>query len=315
LHTHARLTRSDPDTVTFDLAAAQHGVVSRAQLLRAGLPASTIRGRVRARRLKPLHRGVYQVGPIAGPRVAEMAAVLACGGGSAGAGGSVARSVLVSHRSAAALWKLMPARTDGIVEVLVVGNDRRGRRGVRVHRTDALADDDSARLEGVPLTSAARTLLDLAGTLPARDLERALASGERAGVVDRVGLLAFMSRRPGRTRAASLRALLADAAAPALTRSEAEERLLALIRKSQLRTPETNVVVHGFELDFLWRAERLAVEVDGFAFHRSARSFERDRRRDAALTAHGVRVMRVTWRQIVSEPEATLVRLAQALAR
>jgi very-short-patch-repair endonuclease len=76
-----------------------------------------------------------------------------------------------------------------------------------------------------------------------------------------------------------------------------------------------NVVVSGYEVDFFWRAERFVVEIDGFAFHSSQRRFESDRRRDAVLAASGVRIIRVTWPQIVSEPEALLVRLAQALAR
>jgi very-short-patch-repair endonuclease len=79
--------------------------------------------------------------------------------------------------------------------------------------------------------------------------------------------------------------------------------------------PVVNVTVGGYEIDFLWDPGRLVVEVDGFAYHSSARMFERDRRRDADLTAAGLRVMRVTWRQIVSEPEALVVRLAQALAQ
>lgn len=104
-------------------------------------------------------------------------------------------------------------------------------------------------------------------------------------------------------------------AQPALTRSEAEERFLALVRKARLPDPAANVTVGGYEVDFFWDFGGLVVEVDGFAFHSSARMFESDRRRDADLAAAGVRVMRVTWRQIVSEPEALLVRLAQALAR
>jgi very-short-patch-repair endonuclease len=84
-------------------------------------------------------------------------------------------------------------------------------------------------------------------------------------------------------------------------------------RKAQLREPEVNVRMEGYEVDFLWRVERLVIEIDGRAFHSSDRSFENDRRRDAVLLAAGLRVMRVTWRQIVREPEALLVRLVRAL--
>ena len=112
-----------------------------------------------------------------------------------------------------------------------------------------------------------------------------------------------------------LRTLLESEARPAWTRSEAEEQLLALIRKAQLPAPETNVRVGSYEVDFYWRRQQLVVEVDGFAFHAAQRSFENDRRRDAWLAAHGVRVMRVTWRQLTDEPVAVVARLAQTLAR
>jgi very-short-patch-repair endonuclease len=87
------------------------------------------------------------------------------------------------------------------------------------------------------------------------------------------------------------------------------------LRQGQLPGPEVNAGLQGYEVDFFWRTERLVVEIDGFAFHSSRRSFESDRRRDATLAAAGVRVMRVTWRQLDSEPQALLVRLAQALVR
>jgi very-short-patch-repair endonuclease len=97
---------------------------------------------------------------------------------------------------------------------------------------------------------------------------------------------------------------------PAPTRSEAERRLLALIRAARLPRPETNVVVSGYEVDLLWREQRVIVEVDGFAFHSTRQAFERDRARDAALQAAGYRVIRVTWRQIVDEPHALVAQLA-----
>jgi very-short-patch-repair endonuclease len=99
---------------------------------------------------------------------------------------------------------------------------------------------------------------------------------------------------------------------PALTRSEAEERLLSLIRSAELPSPEVNVPVHGFEVDFLWRDHGLAVEVDGYTYHSDPHAFERDRARDAKLAAHGYPVIRVTWRQIIDSPAAVVARVAQA---
>jgi len=100
---------------------------------------------------------------------------------------------------------------------------------------------------------------------------------------------------------------------PSLSRSEAEERFLALVRRAGLPDPESNVRFHGYELDFLWREQAFAVEIDGYAFHGDRDAFEADRRRDADLAARGIQVMRITWRQLANEPEATLVLLAQAL--
>jgi very-short-patch-repair endonuclease len=124
----------------------------------------------------------------------------------------------------------------------------------------------------------------------------------------------MLARTPRRARAGRLRALAGVDRPTSLTRSEAEEALLALVRRARLDRPLVNVKLAGHEVDFLWREERLAVEVDGYAFHSGRGSFERDHRRDLELRAAGFAVMRVTWRQLVEQPEFVLVRLAQALA-
>jgi very-short-patch-repair endonuclease len=125
-------------------------------------------------------------------------------------------------------------------------------------------------------------------------------------------LLDRHGRRPGARR---LRAFVDACAQGGATRSRAERMFLALVQRARLPLPHTNVLVEGYEVDCLWRAQRLIVEVDGFAYHSASRSFDSDRRRDAALVAAGWRVMRVTWRQITGEPEAVAARIAQALAR
>jgi very-short-patch-repair endonuclease len=124
---------------------------------------------------------------------------------------------------------------------------------------------------------------------------------------------AFVERNPRRPGTSAL--LRALAREPRLTRSQAERRLLALVRRAGLPLPETNVRVLGHEVDGLWRDERLIVEVDGFDAHGTRAAFERDRRRDAELVAPGYRVIRVTWRQLCDEPEQLIARLAAALAR
>lgn len=305
------------DRAIAEIAARQHGLITRTQLLSAGVSGDTVRWRVRVRRLEPVQRGVYRAGSLSAPREREMAAVLACGTGS-----------VLSHWSAAGLWRACGAR-DGAepVEVTVACLDRGRRPGIRAHRVGSpLRADDVTELDGIPVTSLARTVFDLAGQAGQVELRRLFARAARTrgnerdhggigcDVAFRSALSELLERHPRRPGAPLLRALLEDDIPPTLTRSEAEERVLRLIAKAQLPRPEVNAWIERCEVDFLWRAEGLVLEVDGFAFHASRESFESDRYRDAKLVAVGLRVMRVTWRQITSEPEAMLVRLGQALA-
>ncbi|MEX2284216.1 MAG: DUF559 domain-containing protein [Gemmatimonadota bacterium] len=286
------------------LACTQLGLVTRPQLRECGIADDVIDRRVRANRLRKVHRGVYRVGPLVAPRSCELAAVLACG-----------PHALLSHRNAGTLWQLLPADAETAPIDVSVSRGNRGRRpNIRMHRVSLSADDDT-NLEGIPVTSVRRTILDLAALLGGRDLERALAQAERLHRLDRSTLRSMATSHAGRPGAPVLRGLLQNEAGPALTRSEAEERFLGLIRKAQLPAPETNVQLGEYEVDFLWRREQLVVEVDGFAFQSSRQNFETDRRRDARLTARGLSVMRVTWRQVVHEPEAMVARLAQSLVR
>jgi very-short-patch-repair endonuclease len=287
------------------LAKGQHGVVTREQLLRAGVSRRTVDRCLKVNWLQTAYRGVYFVGPLLTPRSREMAAVLACGAGAA-----------VSHMSAASLWGLMTSGGGSDpVHVTVPDRGVYGKRGLVCHRSRWLEADQVSSVDGIPVTAPARTILDLSTCVGPRRLEQALAQAERRQLVTLEELRALVHRRPGRAGTPALRDLLQHHGSPALTRSEAEERFLALIRRGKLPTPEANVLLGGHELDFLWRSEGIAVEVDGFAFHSSRSQFERDRRRDAELLAGGIQVIRVTWRQIETEPYAVLACLAQALAR
>jgi very-short-patch-repair endonuclease len=252
--------------------------------------------------LHPLHRGVFQVGPIMAARAREMAAHLACGASS-----------VVSHCSAAVLWQILAPHEPGQpIEILVRARER-CRPGIVVRRAGSLRNDEVTKLDGIPITTAARTIVDLAASVSARELEQALAQSLARRLTTRAQLERVLVRANGRRGSARLRALLQGEAA--LTRSEAEERLLRLIRRAQLPKPATNARVAGFEVDFLWRGGRLVVEVDGYAFHADAIAFEKDRQRDFALTSTGLRVVRVTWKQLVHEPEVILARLAQSLVQ
>jgi very-short-patch-repair endonuclease len=283
--------------------ARPHGVVARDQLIAVGITPKLIDNRVAARWLRPMYRGVYAVGPVQSDDAPYLAAVLACGD-----------PAVLGLQPAGYLWRMIRNEPRGPVDVLVPAPRCPRHRGIRVHRVQPLRPDGVTRLRKIPVTTPARTLLDLAGVLPSRELEQAIALAERTHAGTQRGLLALLARYPARPGTAKLRELLDGARDPALTRSEAEERFLELVRRGGLLAPETNVYLHGYELDFLWREERVAVEVNGFAFHGDHSAFEADRRRDAELAVAGIQVIRVTWRQIRDEPEAILARLAVVLA-
>jgi very-short-patch-repair endonuclease len=282
-----------PDEAIARLAARQHGVVARAQLLEIGVSPDAIKHRLNQRRLHPMHRGVYLAGQPVPPRLArEAAAILACGLGSA-----------ISHRTAARLAGFWSGPEESI-DVTVPHASRCQPAGVSVHRTRHLGRAEVRRHEGLPVTGPLRTLVDLAAVLAMRELEQAVAEAQALRLVPR-------RLPPAQPFPPALRALFD--ATPALTRSEAEERLLALVRKARLPAPRVNSRVAGHEVDLQWPDRRLAVEVDGYAVHSHRRAFERDRIRDADLVAAGYRVLRFTWRQITQEPEAVVARLARVL--
>jgi very-short-patch-repair endonuclease len=279
--------------------------VSRGQLLTARIESGAINRRVRSGRLHPVHRGVYLVGhAVLAHGAREFAAILACGPGT-----------VLSHCSAAYLWQLLPyPAKPGPVDVTVRGRERARRARIRIHCVAALDRRDVRTLGRIPITTPARTLLDLATVVHPHTLERALAEAQVRRLVPRRDLIDQLGRNRSRRGTRVLRDLLDLEDGPALTRSEAERRLLKLVRAAHLPLPETNASLGRHEVDFLWRERRLVVEVDGFRFHSSRVAFERDRERDARLAATGHTVLRVTWRQLVQAPEAVVARIAAALA-
>jgi very-short-patch-repair endonuclease len=287
-----------------ELAAAQHGVVARAQLRAMGATDTAIAWRVRLGRLHRVRRAVYAVGhPALTPHGRRLAAVLALGPGAR-----------LSHRSAAALWDLRPSAA-GWIDVTVAGSGARRSPGVRTHRVRRLRQDEVTTHHAIPVTTPARTILDIAAGLERRGLERVLDRAEELRLTDRRELEAIAGAHRGHHGAGALRRALADhVAGTTLTRSELEERMLALCRDHGLGRPRVNHWVAGFEVDFLFADHRLVVETDGWAHHRTRRAFERDRERDAALVRAGHRVLRFTHRQIAGDPPAVAATIAAALA-
>jgi very-short-patch-repair endonuclease len=290
-----------PDRRVVALAGREHGVVTSAQLIEAGLTPKAIAHRVKSGWLVRLHRGVFLVGPLEAPLSRAKAAVLAAGEGA-----------VLSHLAAAAVWEFLAPRP-GPIDVTLPGRNARNRPGIRLNRVTRLHPADITRRHDLPVTSPARTVLDLATRLTPHHLARAINEAQVQRRLTPHSLNEQFKRYPNHRGTAALRA--ATTTDPAFTRSEAERRLLDLIRAARLPQPRTNVRVRSHEVDFLWSDQRLIVEVDGFAFHSTRAAFERDRIRDADLIAAGYRVIRVTWRQLTDAPAAVVASLAAALAR
>ncbi len=298
-------SRSDVERILRELGGAQHGVCRRWQLLARGVAARTIDRMIERGRLVVLHPGVYQIGPLAMPRGGEAFAVLACGAG-----------CRISHWNAGALHRLIEREhNSNRVEVSVPRNRRPDLPGIRIHRARDLRPDEVTTVEGIPVTTPARTLLDIGETMSAREVEQAFAKALRMKLVTVAEMEAMVARHPRHRGAPVLRRLLDAERDPAFTRSQAEERLLEIVREARLPEPAVNARVMHFEVDFLWTVSRLIAEVDGYAYHGGVRSFVADRRRDAELTAAGYRVLRFTWADLTGGRMATAARLGQALVR
>jgi very-short-patch-repair endonuclease len=281
------------------VAGRQHGLVTTTQLLAVGVTRRAIDRRVANGRLFRVHRGVYSVGvPVSDRADVAMAAVLACG-----------PSATLSHTTAAIFLDLLPH--DGAEpHVTVTGRDVR-RPGIHVHRVST-APARTTR-NGLPVTTAERTLLDLAATERDDVLARAVNEAQVLRRTTRVLLRREVEQAGRRNGAARLRRLLEEDA-EGFTRSEAERRLRRLIVEAGLPRPEYNRRVHGHEADAVWPVHRLIVEVDGFSAHGHRDAFERDRRRDAERQARGWRTLRITWRQLTREPLRVVAVLARTLA-
>lgn len=299
--------RGRPATVAVDheiarLASRQRGVAHRDQLIAVGLGAAAITSRVASGRLYRVLPSVYAVGHVALPEGGrEMAVQL-----------WRAPHGVLSHDTAAWIWGF-----SGAAEVVHVSGPAGGtmsQPGTVVHRVRRLDASDIRSRDGFRVTSPARTILDLAASWSARDLERAVAEARVIGLVRERHLREVIERYPQRSGSRGLAALLDAEHGPAFTRSDMERDLLALVRKAGVAPPRTNAPLGGYEVDALWADERLVVELDSFRFHRSRRAFERDRRKSAELQTAGYRVLQVTWRQLRDSPEVVVAQIAAALA-
>ncbi|MDX6677793.1 MAG: hypothetical protein QOE31_1845 [Solirubrobacteraceae bacterium] len=241
-----------PDARVARLAAERDGVLSIGQLRSCGVDDDAVAVRVRDGRLHRLYRGVYAVGhPGITLRGRFRAAVLACG-----------EAAVLSHFAAAAFWGFRTWE-ERRIDVTVPSGGARDIDGLRVHRSRTVQRDVLVR-DGLRVTTPARTLLDLAATLPEKGLRSVVRRAQAQGAVSIRQILELLDRSNGHRGAAKLRAVVADG--PAATRTEIEDVLLDLLDAGNIERPEINAPLHyGTQTivpDFLWRAQRVAIEAD-----------------------------------------------------
>ena len=296
-----------------ELAAGQHGVFTAEQLGELGLGPRGVRHRAGSGRLHRIHHSVYSMVPLTllGRNGRYMAAVLAC-----------APDAVLSYRCAAALYEIR-GTAQAKIDVTVRGRSHRKRAGIDVHRSTTLTPDDLTTVDGIPCTTVARTLLDLAQVIKGRPLERALDQAEILDLLDLAALDDQIERNKARPAAKRLQAVLDQhytGSTP--TWSELEEALLAACRRAKLPMPEVNALIDpgdddptAIRVDFVWRDQRVIVETDGHETHHTRRAFEEDRLRDQRLIVAGWTVIRITWRQLTQRPDEVMQRLARLLSR
>jgi Protein of unknown function (DUF559) len=294
------------------IAARQEGIVTTEQLRAAGLSDEAISRWADATRLHPVFRTVFALGHRSVGRRARMrAAALACPG------------AVISHRSAAALLRIGEVAP---IVVDLIPTEQRGRRidGIKPHRVPFPARSEWGYVGGIPCTSPARTIVDLAGTYGEDGLRETVERAATEGLLDLAAIDAILATGPRRRGAPCLRRVVddwrpvAETAKHATVRSLFEAKLLPLVAAAGLPLPRPNAPVQTadrtLEVDLLWDRERFVVEADSRRHHGTEVAFERDRRRDRELTAARYGVLRVTWREVEREADAVFAVIRQELA-
>jgi very-short-patch-repair endonuclease len=281
------------------MAGAAYGVVTRRRLLDAGVSAAEIEHRLGTGALTREYRGVYRVGHRAPSMEATyLAAVWACGDGAPLSGRAAARLLSILGGPVPAPEVVTPTerRVDGVV----------------TRRSRVLDARDAITWRGIPVTSVARTLVDLAGVLGVDDLARAC---HEAGIRYRATpaqVEAVLARRPNSPGAARLRRVLRGEVR--VTLSALERRFLALMREAGLALPQTNRPAGGRRVDCHWPERRLTVELDGYRYHSSRHAWEQDRRREREARARGDEFRRYTYGDVLESPRLMLAELRSLLS-
>jgi very-short-patch-repair endonuclease len=297
------------DRLIAHLAARQHGVVARWQLIAAGITAAEIKSRKASGRLEEIDHGVYLVGAVAPALAHEQAALLA-----------YRNEAVLSHHTATALWRLTwrpgdspPSPASTQVWLTLPPGRGEAKPRFKLHRANLDRRDIRGR-HRLALTSPPRTILDMSLLLDEMDLEQLVAEAHYRRLAGEAELRDQLRRNPGKRGAARLRRVLGLAGGPQRTRSHAERWMLTLLRQQKLTGFEMNAEIAGYEVDALWRDLNFAIEIDGWDAHSGRAAFERDRLKRATLTAYGLSVMPVTGRQIREDPVGVARRVRDGLA-
>jgi hypothetical protein len=289
---------ADVEAAIAALAARQHGHITRAQLIALGLGPGAVKHRVRLGRLIRVYAGVYAVGHRpTNPVDRAAAAVLACG-----------RGAVLSHGSAASLWGLLSWEMPFEVSV----REDRARLGITTHRIRTLERSEVRTHLGIRVTTPARTLLDIAPRFDDAALTRAVNDLRLAGHLSTRQLAEVLERTRNRPGLKRLRQIV-EGSTTAPTRSAFEDEFRKFAERFGLPSPEINARVSGREVDALFRAEGVIVELDGYRYHGGHEAFERDRERDAASLDEGYETVRITWQRLSASPAREARRLERIL--
>ncbi|MBS1678763.1 MAG: DUF559 domain-containing protein [Actinobacteria bacterium] len=286
-----------------DLAARQYGVVTRRQLTNLGYTEEMIDHDLATGRLQAWHHSIFAVGHRGlSPHGLCMAAVLFRGQGA-----------LISHQSAIWLWGL-ESKLEIPVQVSV---RRRGRAqdAIGLHHCPALRDEDVAETERLSVTAVPRALLDHAADAKRWRLDRAIDKADRLGLLDLGAVSRLTDEVRGHRGRGPLRRAMVIYTEEGFTRSGGEKRMLAALADAGIRRPAVNSLIEGYEVDFFWEPERLAVELDSREHHRSRQSFEEDRERQEALAMAGIETIRISGTRLRREPRNVANRVAEHLDR
>lgn len=296
--------RRGGDLAASQIAAGQKTLATTVQLVACGLSDDAVAYRLKTGRLHVVFRGVYSMGCGELPPLAlELAALLACGERS-----------FISHRSAAFVWGLLKTPPPQ-VEVTVVRRCCKSRAGLKVHRIQAIDRAEIDRHEGVWISTPARAVLEMASSASVDDLAEVINEGQGLRILTPQALEAVRRRNRGRRGMARLAQVIGDEDAMTITRSRAERAFLKLIRDARLPAPQVNQRLGRYEPDFMWREQRLIVELDSYRFHGGPGGFHNDREKDLVYRDAGFDVLRPTRNHVVHQPARVLVAVVRALER